>query len=149
MVLTLLFSGLAKRCGGNCPETYIAPWFWFCGIFSWFGTQHYRSWWRHQMETFSVSLALCGGNLLVAGVFHSQRPVTRSFDIFSDLRPKNVWANNRDAGDLRRHRAHRDVIVMIRQSYFTGMLGAIIAPVPMKRTSWIWVKASLDTSKKW
>ena len=27
---------------------------------------------------------------------------------------KNGWVNNREAGDLRRHRAHRDVIVMIK-----------------------------------
>ena len=26
---------------------------------------------------------------------------------------KNDWANNGDAGDLRRHRAHYDVIVMV------------------------------------
>ena len=38
--------------------------------------------WRHQMETFSALLALGVGNLPVAGEFPSQRPVTRSFDIF-------------------------------------------------------------------
>ena len=38
------------------------------------------------METFSVLLALCGGNSSVTGEFHSQRPVTRSFDVFFDLR---------------------------------------------------------------
>ena len=31
----------------------------------------------------------------------------------------NGWANNRDAGDLRRHRAHYDVIVMKTGSAFT------------------------------
>ena len=32
----------------------------------------------------------------------------------------NVWVNNREAGDLRRHRAHYDVIVMcILSAYFT------------------------------
>ena len=35
------------------------------------------SWWRHQTETFSALLAL----------FPSQRPVTRSFDVFFNLRP--------------------------------------------------------------
>ena len=45
------------------------------------------------------------------GGFSSQRPVTRSFDVFFDLR-LNKWVNNRDAGDLRRRRAHYDVIVM-------------------------------------
>ena len=47
---------------------------------------HY-SWWRHQMETFFVPLALCVGNSPVNGEFPSQRPVTRSFDVFFDLRP--------------------------------------------------------------
>ena len=38
------------------------------------------SWWRHQMETFSASLAFCAGNS------QAQRPVTRSFDVFFNLR---------------------------------------------------------------
>ena len=43
------------------------------------------AWWRHQMETFSASLALCKGNPPVTGGFTSQKPVTRSFDVFFDL----------------------------------------------------------------
>ena len=43
-------------------------------------------WWRHQMETFSALLALCVGNSPVTGEFPTQRPVTRSFDVFFDLR---------------------------------------------------------------
>ena len=43
-------------------------------------------WRRHRMETFTALLALCEGNPLVT--------------------------NNRDAGDLRRHRAHCHVAVM-------------------------------------
>ena len=38
--------------------------------------------------------------------------VTRSFDVFFDLRLNNGWVNNRDVCDLRRHRAHYDVIAM-------------------------------------
>ena len=38
------------------------------------------------METFSVLLALCAGNSPVNGEFPAQRPVTRSFDVFFDLR---------------------------------------------------------------
>ena len=38
------------------------------------------------MKTFSTSLALCEGNPPVTGGFPSQRPVTRSFDVFFDLR---------------------------------------------------------------
>ena len=48
-------------------------------------------------------LALCAGNSLVTGESPSQRPVTRSFDVFCDLR---------EAGDLRSHHAHYDVTVM-------------------------------------
>ena len=44
-------------------------------------------WWRHQMETFSALLASCAGNSPVPGEFPAQRPVTRSFDVFFDLRP--------------------------------------------------------------
>ena len=44
------------------------------------------SWWRHQMETFPVWLALCAGNSPVTGEFTPQRPMTRSFDVFFDLR---------------------------------------------------------------
>ena len=46
----------------------------------------YCSWWRHQMETFSALLALCAGNSPVAGESPAQRPVTRSFEVFFDLR---------------------------------------------------------------
>ena len=45
------------------------------------------SWWRHQMETFSVLLPICAGNSPVPGDFPVQRPVTRSLDIFFNLRP--------------------------------------------------------------
>ena len=44
------------------------------------------SWWRHQMKLFSVLLALCAGNSPVTGEFPSHKPVTRSFDVFFDLR---------------------------------------------------------------
>ena len=62
------------------------------------------------METFSAWLAICAGNSPVTGDFSAQRPVTRSFDVFC------VWinglVNNCEAGDLRRYRAHYDVIVI-------------------------------------
>ena len=51
------------------------------------------------METFSALLAICATNSPVTGEFPAQRPVTRIFD-------------NGEAGDLRRHRAHYDVIVI-------------------------------------
>ena len=44
------------------------------------------SWWRHQMEIFSALLAFCVCHSPMTGEFPSQRPVTRSFDVFFDLR---------------------------------------------------------------
>ena len=64
------------------------------------------------METFSALLAICVGNSPVNGEVPSQRPVTRSFDVFLSAPWINDWVNNREAGDFRRHRAHYDVIVM-------------------------------------
>ena len=43
-------------------------------------------WWRHQMETFSASLAICVWNSSVTGELPAQRSVTRSYDAFFDLR---------------------------------------------------------------
>ena len=71
------------------------------------------------METFSTLLAICAGNSPVTGEFSTQRPVTRSFDVFFDLRLNNGWVNNREAGDLRRYRAHYDVTAQLR---ITGIL---------------------------
>ena len=45
------------------------------------------TWWRHHMKTFSALLAICVGNSPVPGEFPTQKPVTRSFDVFFDLRP--------------------------------------------------------------
>ena len=44
------------------------------------------TWWRHQTETFSVLLAICAGISPVPGEFPAQRPETRSFGVFFDLR---------------------------------------------------------------
>ena len=45
-----------------------------------------HSWLRHQMEIFSALLAICAGNSPVAGEFPAERSVTRSVDVFFDLR---------------------------------------------------------------
>ena len=75
-----------------------------------------RAWWRHQMETFSALLAICAGNSPVPGEFPTQRPVTRSFDVYFDLRP-NKWLSKQSWGwwfetlscSLWRHRNGIDV----------------------------------------
>ena len=73
-----------------------------------------QSWWRHQMETFSASLAIC-----VRGEFTGPWwiPCTKAGDaelwcFLWSAPEKNLWVNNRETGDLRRHRAHFDVLVM-------------------------------------
>ena len=55
------------------------------GLFFKLRLRHAR--WRHQMETFSALLAICAGNSPVPGEFPTQRPVTRSFDVYFDLCP--------------------------------------------------------------
>ena len=74
------------------------------------------------METISALLALCAGNSPVTSEFPSQRPVTRSFDVSFDLR----WVNNREAGDMRCHWAHYDVIVMC-----CGLFLGLRLPIPI------------------
>ena len=69
------------------------------------------SWWCHQMETFSVLLALCAGSPVNSphkGQWHGAL-------IFSFICAWiNGRINNREACDLRRHRAQYDVTVMCR-----------------------------------
>ena len=62
----LVWNDLTKHIGMYCPVC--------------------TSWWRHQMKTFSALLAICAGNTPVPGEFLAQRPVTRNFDVFFDLR---------------------------------------------------------------
>ena len=66
------------------------------------------------METFPALLAHCEGNPPVTG--HHWR-WTLMFSLI--CAGTNSWANNRDAGDLRHHRAHHDVTVAdARKSYW-------------------------------
>ena len=67
------------------------------------------SWWRHQMELFSALLVICAGNSPATGEFPAQGPATRKMLMFSLICAR---VNNREAGDLRRHRDHHDVTVM-------------------------------------
>ena len=64
-------------------------------------------------------LAICAGNSPVTGEIPAQRPVMRSFDVFFDLRLNKRSSKNVEAGDLRCHRPHYDIIVMVNTSYRT------------------------------
>ena len=73
---------------------------------------------RHNMMTSSNGnifrvTGLSAGNSPFPGEFPAQRPVTRSIDVFFFICAWiKAWVNNDEAGDLRRHHAHYDVIVM-------------------------------------
>ena len=70
------------------------------------------SWWRHQMETFPRHWPFVGGihrspvNSPHKGQWHG----TLIFSLICAW--INGWVNNREAGDLRRHRFYYDVILM-------------------------------------
>ena len=87
------------------------------------------------METFSALLAICAGKTPAFGEFPAQRPVMRSFNVFFDLRWINGWVNNRQAGELRRHRANYDVTVMLtnilRYMYTFRVLMWHIGPISL------------------
>ena len=76
-------------------------------------------WWRHQMEAFYALQALCEENPPVNGGFPSQMPMMRGFGVSLICTGTNSWTNNRDAGDLRRYRAHYDITAMVVAG-FTG-----------------------------
>ena len=79
---------------------------------------HYNEYalWRHQMETFFALLAICVGN----------SPVTVELMFSLICAWINGLVNKGEAGDLRRHRAHYDVAVMIT---YISRLSLYICPV--------------------
>ena len=81
--------------------------------------------------TFSALLALCAGNSPVTGEFPSQRPVTRSFMFSLICAWINGWVNNREAADLRRHRAHYDVILVC--CWYRRWISVVLASVFPRR----------------
>ena len=91
--LLVNFKNISKY--GTIYGSHISPWWTsivrFLLIYTWcrfviFVTVIRRAWWRHQMETLSTLLAICAGNSPVTDELPTQRPVTRSFDVFFYLR---------------------------------------------------------------
>ena len=70
------------------------------------------AWWRHEMETFSALLFICVGNSPVPGNSPHKGQLRGAFMFSLICVGINGWVNNRKDGDLRRHRAYYDVIVM-------------------------------------
>ena len=60
---------------------------------------------------FRVTGPLCG-EFTGPGEFPTQKPVTRSFDVFFDLRLNKRLSKQPSGWYLSRHRGHYDVIVM-------------------------------------
>ena len=88
---------------------------------------------RHQRETCAL-LVLCLGNLPITGGFPSKRSMTRSFVFSLICTWTNGWANNRDAGDLRRHRAYYDATVMDSWWHFQNLNSLLLTS--MHRSHW-------------
>ena len=66
------------------------------------------------MEIFSAFLAIYAENSPATDEFPAQRPVTRSFDVFFDLRPnKRLSKQSWGWGALRRHGVHYDATIML------------------------------------
>ena len=87
------------------------------------------------METFSALLALYAGNSPVP-VNSPHKGQWRGALMFSLICTRiNDWVNNREAGDLRRHRGHYDVIVMYLSyvvSHIHQVSRSIVAAQPVK-----------------
>ena len=65
---------------------------------------------------FRVTAPLCGEFTGPRWIPHTKASDAELFSLIGFL---NGWVNNRDAGDLRRHRAHYDVTVMVHNAYIT------------------------------
>ena len=93
----------------------------------------YNPWWRHHMETFSALLVICAGNSPVPGEFPTQRPVTRSFDVYFDLRPNKRlskqslgWWFETLSPPLWRHRNDRQDLALNHPYYFEMWQAAVL-----------------------
>ena len=106
-----------------------------CFFFTW---KCLFSWWRHQVETFSALLAFCLGNSLVTSEF-PHKGQWRGALMFSLICVWIIgWVNIREAGDLRRHRAHYDVIVMLDQVITYNMNKFFLFSIQETITSKFW-----------
>ena len=94
-------------------------------------------WWRHEMETVSALLAFCAGNSPIKYQWRGALMFSLIWACFDS------WANNGDAGDLRRHSAHYDAIVMMR-------VADVLAPGHAEKTvsRETYCLTTIDISKK-
>ena len=108
------FSSLRSRFGG---------YFQILDGYCWHPDGYWRiisaSWWRHQMGTFSALLAICAGNSPVPGDSPHKGQWRGALMFSLNCVWIHGWVNTREAGDLRRYRAHYDVTVM-SEYYHSG-----------------------------
>ena len=91
-------------------------------------------WWRHQMEAFSRYWPFVRG-IHRSPVNSPHKGQWRGALMFSLISARiNGWVNNREAGDVRRHRAHHDVNAMHRNNSFAIVTGAILKTNPDQLT---------------
>ena len=69
----------------------------FCNIIWRISSQLNKTWWRHQMETYSALLAICARNSPVTGEFPTKRLVSRNFGVFFNRR-LNKWLSKQSWG---------------------------------------------------
>ena len=101
------------------------------------------------METFSALLAICAGNSPVPGEFPTQRPVTRSFDVFFDLRlnkrlsihswgwwfetlPRPVWRHSNVCRACIKYPNHYGSCLVV----ICCFLVLVVLHIPLKFPSW-------------
>ena len=101
------------------------------------------------METFSALLALCAGNSPVP-VNSPHKGQWRGAMMFSLICTWiSDWVNNREAGDLRRHRGHYDVNVMMILTYSYSAIppsGTFASEILIKIKNFSFTKMQLNTS---
>ena len=88
------------------------------------------------METFSALLALCAGNSPVTGEFPHKGQWRGALMFTLICVWINYWAKNREAGNLRRHRAHYGVTVMSPSALNTSV-GALYTESRCVFYSWV------------
>ena len=95
------------------------------------------------METFSALLAICAGTSPVTGEFSSQRPVTRSFDVFFDLRlnkrlSKQSWCWGFETPSFPLWR-HCNVLEIMSRKEGLASTGKVLRPVHVCTGSGFWL----------
>ena len=102
------------------------------------------------LETFSVLLALCAGNQAVTGEVPSPRPVTRSFDVFFDLRLNKRFSKQSWGWWLETPSRYYDVTAMLAffmrgsnrdrwiSNTYTWCLLWCQLKCTIEQTSWFW-----------